>query len=103
MNEITLDKEEQEILQSSDRGEWKSVPNVKKEIEKHRNYARQTLKKNKRVNIRISHKVLRSFKLLRLKRVSLIKRLCPAFYIVMLRDVLLIDIGRTNHLSLAGE
>jgi predicted DNA binding CopG/RHH family protein len=58
MNEITLDKEEQEILQSFDRGEWKSVPNVKKEIEKHRNYARQTLKKNKRVNIRIPHKVL---------------------------------------------
>jgi predicted DNA binding CopG/RHH family protein len=58
MNEITLDKEEQEILHSFDRGEWKSVPNVKKEIEKHRNYARQTLKKNKRVNIRTSHKVL---------------------------------------------
>jgi len=58
MNEITLDKEEQEILHSFERGEWKSVPNVKDEIEKHRNYARQTLKKNKRVNIRISHKVL---------------------------------------------
>ena len=51
MNEITLDKEEQEILHSFERGEWKSVPNVKEEIEKHRNYARQTLKKNKRVNI----------------------------------------------------
>ena len=58
MNEITLDKEEQEILHSFERGKWKSVPNVKEEIEKHRNYARKTLRKNKRVNIRISHKVL---------------------------------------------
>lgn len=58
MKEITLDKEEQEILDSFERGEWKSVPNVKEEIERHRSYARKTLKKNKRVNIRISHKVL---------------------------------------------
>jgi len=58
MNKIKLDKEEQDILDSFERGEWKSVKNVKQEIEKHQQYARQTLKKDKRVNIRISSRVL---------------------------------------------
>ncbi len=52
MNKIKLDKDEQEILESFERGEWKSVKNVKEEILKHQQYARNTLKKDKRVNIR---------------------------------------------------
>ena len=58
MGKMILDKDEQEILDSFERGEWKSVQNVKSEIMKHRQYARKTLKKDKRVNIRISSKVL---------------------------------------------
>jgi len=58
MAKIKLDKEEKDILDSYERGEWKSVKNLKKEIERHRGYARQTLKKDKRVNIRISSMVL---------------------------------------------
>jgi predicted DNA binding CopG/RHH family protein len=58
MSKIKLDKDEQEILESFERGEWTSVQNVKSEITKHQNYARRTLKKDKRVNIRISSKVL---------------------------------------------
>ena len=58
MNKIKLDKDEQEILKSFERGEWQSVKNVKAEILKHQQYARNTLKKDKRVNIRISSKVL---------------------------------------------
>ena len=58
MAKIKLDKEEKEILDSYERGEWKSVKNLKKEIEIHKGYARQTLKKDKRVNIRISSMVL---------------------------------------------
>ena len=58
MGKIKLDKDEQEILKSFERGEWKSVQNVKAEIMKHQQYARKTLKKDKRVNIRISSKVL---------------------------------------------
>ena len=58
MGKIILDKDEQEILESFERGEWKSVENVKSEIMKHQQYARKTLKKDKRVNIRISSKVL---------------------------------------------
>ncbi len=58
MAKIKLDKEEKSILDSYERGEWKSVKNLKKEIERHRGYARQTLKKDKRINIRISSMVL---------------------------------------------
>jgi len=58
MNAIKLNKNEQDILDSFERGEWKSVPNLKAEIKKHQEYARKTLKKDKRVNIRISSKVL---------------------------------------------
>jgi len=58
MGEIKLDKEEKEILDSFERGEWKSISNVKAEIKKHQTYARNTLKKDKRVNIRISSKDL---------------------------------------------
>jgi len=58
MSKLKLDKDEQEILESFERGEWKSVQNIKSEITKHQNYARRTLKKDKRVNIRISSKVL---------------------------------------------
>ena len=58
MVKIKLDKEEKELLDRYERGEWKSVRNLKEEIEKHRGYARQTLKKDKRVNIRISSMVL---------------------------------------------
>ncbi|MBE9546660.1 MAG: antitoxin [Proteobacteria bacterium] len=55
---IKLDKEERDILESFERGEWKSVPNMKEEIKKHQAYAQNTLKKDKRVNIRMSSKDL---------------------------------------------
>ena len=58
MAKTKLDREEKDILDSYERGEWKSVKNLKEEIKKHRVYARQTLKKDKRVNIRISSMVL---------------------------------------------
>jgi predicted DNA binding CopG/RHH family protein len=41
-----------------ERGEWQSVDNLKAEIKKHQQYARNTLRKDKRVNIRISSKDL---------------------------------------------
>ena len=46
MDEIRLDKEEKEVLESFERGEWKPVKNLKTEIEKHQEYARKTLKKD---------------------------------------------------------
>ncbi len=58
MSEIKLDKEEKDILDSFERGEWQRVKNLKAEIKKHQEYARQTLQKDKSVNIRISSKDL---------------------------------------------
>ena len=58
MKKIKLDKDEKNILESFESSEWQSVKNVKKEIEKHQQYARATLIKDKRVNIRISSKDL---------------------------------------------
>ena len=53
-----LDDEEKELMESIERGEWKSVKNTKQEIHKHQQYAANTLRKDKRVNIRISSKDL---------------------------------------------
>ena len=58
MAKVKLDREEKDILDSFERGEWRPVKNLKQEIQKHREYARQTLKKDKRVNIRIPSRVL---------------------------------------------
>jgi predicted DNA binding CopG/RHH family protein len=49
-----LDEEEKDMEEALNRGEWRSVRNVKEEIGKHRQYAKNTLRKDKRVNIRIS-------------------------------------------------
>ncbi|MBE0430119.1 MAG: antitoxin [Thermoleophilia bacterium] len=53
-----LKKEEKEILESYERDEWKPVKNAKRETEKLRTYARNTLAKDKRINIRMSSKDL---------------------------------------------
>ena len=52
--ETYLDDEEKDLAEALEHGEWRSVQNVKEEMRKHRQYARNTLLKNKRVNIRIS-------------------------------------------------
>src|SRR5476649_1191681 len=51
---ITLDAEEQELLESVERGEWKSVANLDKEMMFAKKAAANYLKKDARVNIRIS-------------------------------------------------
>lgn len=58
MKKTTLDNEEKNILDSYDRDEWKPVKNPKSEIKKLSDYARNTIKKDKRINIRMSSKDL---------------------------------------------
>ncbi len=58
MGKMYLDNEERDIIESVERGERKSVKNLKDEIKKHQQYARNTLRKDKRVNIRISSRDL---------------------------------------------
>ncbi len=58
MVEYKLDEEEQEILNAFESGKLNSVPNVKEELEKHRQIATATFKKDKRINIRIASRDL---------------------------------------------
>ncbi len=46
--------EDREILEAYERGNLKSIPGVKKEIARYREYAKSALQKNKRINIRLS-------------------------------------------------
>ncbi len=59
---IVLDKEEQELSESVERGEWRSVPNLEEEIMNAKEYARATFAKNQRMNLRISKKDLDALK-----------------------------------------
>lgn len=47
-------REEQELLDSVERGEWRSAPHANTELKRYIRLARSTLKKEKRVNIRLS-------------------------------------------------
>jgi len=55
---MKLTKEEKDILESVERGEWKRIPNFKKETARYREAARDTLRKDKRVNIRMTERDL---------------------------------------------
>lgn len=54
MKQVELDHEEQDLLASFEAGEWQSVANVAAEIERYELQAKATLKKDRRVNIRLS-------------------------------------------------
>jgi len=62
MIDYKLDKEEQELLESIESGEWQSVDDLKDEIKKHKEIAKNTLKKDKRINIRLSSNDLQMLK-----------------------------------------
>ena len=53
-----LEKDEKELLQSFEAGEWKSVSEREAELARYREYASATFKKDRRINIRISSKDL---------------------------------------------
>ena len=55
---MKLTKEEKEILNAYESGEFTSIPHVQEEMAKYREYAKNTLNKNKRINIRLSERDL---------------------------------------------
>lgn len=55
---MKLDSEEKQLLDSVERGEWKTIPNFEKEAKRYQEYAKATFRKDKRVNIRISERDL---------------------------------------------
>ena len=62
MKTYKLDHEEQELLQSLENDEWESVENLKDEIRFHQDIAKNTLAKDKRINIRLSSNDLEALK-----------------------------------------
>lgn len=62
MQKIVLDEEERALLNSLENDEWVSVDNLEEEINKHQEAARNTLRKDKRINIRLSSQDLEALK-----------------------------------------
>ena len=53
---MKLDADEKELLESVERGEWKSVGRGKRERARYARYAKATVRKDRRLNIRLSSK-----------------------------------------------
>ena len=51
-----IDQEEKDLMDSLERDEWKPVKNFNREKEKAISAARNTLKKDKRINLRLTQK-----------------------------------------------
>jgi predicted DNA binding CopG/RHH family protein len=58
MGKIRLDREEVELLDSYDAGEWRTVEGWEAGAKTYQEYARATFRKDRRVNIRISSRDL---------------------------------------------
>ena len=56
---IEYTREELELIESIEDGEWSSIENLEEEKGRYQEYAANTLKKDKRVNIRMSERDLR--------------------------------------------
>ena len=55
---MRLSKEEKDILDSVEDGEWQRVPDFRKEKARYQEAARATMRKDKRVNIRMTERDL---------------------------------------------
>ena len=60
MKTLKLDSEEKAILEELERDEWKSTVTASQDLASYKEAARNTLRKDKRVNIRISERDLSS-------------------------------------------
>ncbi len=59
---MKFDKEEKELITSIEKGEWRSISKLQREIENSKKIAKATLRKDQRMNIRISKKDLDALK-----------------------------------------
>ena len=80
-----LDREEKELLESLERGEWKSIHGSEAERRRYQKYAGATFKKGRRVNIRISAKDLEAIQKRALEEGLPYQTLIPASSISMPR------------------
>ena len=58
MSNLKLQQDELELLASYEAEEWKSARKIKEQKEQYQSYARATLRKDKRINIRMSSRDL---------------------------------------------
>jgi len=58
---MKLTNEEKNLLESVERGEWKRIPDFQRAAARYREGARATLRKDKRVNIRMAERDLVRF------------------------------------------
>lgn len=65
MNNLT--EEEKDIVESFEKGEWHSKGNIEQRKKELQEYAQHTLKKSKRVNIKISENDLEAIKIMALE------------------------------------
>jgi predicted DNA binding CopG/RHH family protein len=59
---LPLDEEEKELIRSIDKDEWKQTRDVAKHKKIAKDYAEATIRKDKRMNIRISERDLKNLK-----------------------------------------
>ncbi|MFA4924586.1 MAG: hypothetical protein WC557_10380 [Ignavibacteriaceae bacterium] len=59
---MKLDKEEEDLLESFEKGEWKSINDFEKKKTEYQKIAMNTAERNKRINIRLSEKDLANLK-----------------------------------------
>ena len=59
-----LTQAERELRTAVERGEWRSVKDLEKQRARYQGYARATLKKDRRINIRLSQKDLEALQTL---------------------------------------
>jgi predicted DNA binding CopG/RHH family protein len=62
MKKYLLDDEENELLKSLESKEYKSIDNLENELLSHKEIAKNTLRKDKRINIRLSSHDLEALK-----------------------------------------
>ena len=55
---MKIDADEKDLLESVERGEWKSAPGGKRERTRYARHAKATFRKDRRLNIRLSSKDL---------------------------------------------
>ena len=69
-----LTKEEKEITKSYEKGDWRSLKNLTERATRYQKYARSTIQKDRRINIRISTRDLEGLQKKPWKRGFRIKR-----------------------------
>lgn len=62
MADYKFENEELELLESLENDKWQSVKNLDQELKEHKKIAKNTMKKDKRINIRLSSKDLEMLK-----------------------------------------